>query len=80
MSGPKRYDYVATTTPTPDNDKNVRSGKDEDAVGDKGKDKRKAEQGSCNWIYLRDGTSLTELLREELGVDIEVKYEHGKGE
>lgn len=46
-------------------------------MGDKSKDKKKVEQAGygCNWIYLRDGTSLTELLREELGVDLEVEYE-----
>lgn len=28
--------------------------------------------GIGDWIYLRDGTSLTELLRKELGVDVSV--------
>ncbi|KAL6703571.1 Mitochondrial matrix iron chaperone [Coniothyrium glycines] len=28
--------------------------------------------GMGDWVYLRDGTSLTELLRKELGVDVSV--------
>ncbi|CAO2650891.1 Nn.00g091880.m01.CDS01 [Neocucurbitaria sp. VM-36] len=28
--------------------------------------------GQGDWIYLRDGTSLTEILRKELGVDVSV--------
>ena len=26
--------------------------------------------GSGDWVYLRDGTSLTELIRKELGVEL----------
>lgn len=73
VSGPKRYDYVATSTATastaPDNEKRGSGG--EEDVG--GKYKGKVDQG-CHWIYLRDGSSLTELVREELGVDVEVGY------
>ena len=28
--------------------------------------------GSGDWIYLRDGTSLTELIRKEIGVEVGV--------
>jgi len=28
--------------------------------------------GVGDWIYLRDGSSLTELVRKELGVDVSV--------
>lgn len=28
--------------------------------------------GIGDWVYLRDGTSLTELIRKELGVDLTV--------
>lgn len=28
--------------------------------------------GSGDWIYLRDGTSLTDIIRKELGIDNEV--------
>lgn len=29
--------------------------------------------GSGDWIYLRDGSSLTELIRKELGVQLDVE-------
>lgn len=32
----------------------------------------KEGSGSGDWIYLRDGTSLTDIIRKELGVDNEV--------
>ena len=32
--------------------------------------------GEGDWIYLRDGSSLTDLLRKELGVEVEL---HGHG-
>lgn len=69
VSGPKRYDYVATAAAAaaPD-DGQGRGGKEE--VGGKGEVGGKEEVGG--WIYLRDGSSLTELLREELGVEVEV--------
>jgi frataxin len=31
--------------------------------------------GVGDWIYLRDGTSLTELLKDELGVKLGVDYD-----
>ena len=31
---------------------------------------QKEDGGSGDWIYLRDGTSLTELIRQELGVEL----------
>ena len=72
MSGPKRYDYVASASATAppahdDDDEKGRGNKKEESG------KGKVEQG-CSWIYLRDGSSLTELLREELGVEVEVGY------
>jgi frataxin len=33
--------------------------------------------GVGDWIYLRDGTSLTDLLRKELGIEVDV---HGEVE
>lgn len=33
---------------------------------------QKEGHGSGEWIYLRDGTSLTDLLRKELGIDATV--------
>ena len=32
--------------------------------------------GEGDWIYLRDGTSLTDLLRRELGISVDL---HGHG-
>ncbi|KAI1132347.1 mitochondrial chaperone Frataxin [Nemania abortiva] len=32
---------------------------------------QKQDTATGNWIYLRDGSSLTDLLREETGVDVE---------
>jgi frataxin len=31
---------------------------------------QKEGAGQGDWIYLRDGTSLTELVRKELGIDL----------
>ena len=31
---------------------------------------QKAESGSGEWIYLRDGSNLKELLRKELGINL----------
>lgn len=36
---------------------------------------QKADGGIGDWIYLRDGSSLTELLRKELAVDISIDGE-----
>lgn len=33
--------------------------------------------GRGDWVYLRDGTSLTELLRKELGISVDVHHEEG---
>jgi frataxin len=30
----------------------------------------KEGSGQGDWVYLRDGSSLTEILRKELGVDV----------
>jgi len=54
VSGPKRYDWVV--------DAATADGEDADAAGDDGHGGR--------WIYLRDGSGLTELLRREIGVVI----------
>ncbi|KAL9105372.1 MAG: hypothetical protein Q9187_008722 [Circinaria calcarea] len=56
LSGPKRYDYVA----------------DEGSGGEEADDDGKAEgHEGGRWVYLRDGSTLTGLLREELGVVLE---------
>ena len=35
----------------------------------------KEGSGSYDWVYLRDGTRLSELLRKELGVDMSVDHD-----
>lgn len=32
----------------------------------------KEGSGQGDWVYLRDGSSLTEIIRKELGVDVGV--------
>lgn len=70
MSGPKRYDWVVAG----DAGQHEKEGSavvvdDADAAGDDGNGGR--------WIYLRDGSGLSELLRKEIGVVIE--SEDGEG-
>ncbi|KAF2272906.1 Frataxin [Westerdykella ornata] len=36
---------------------------------------QKQDAGKGEWIYLRDGTSLTEIIRKELGVDLDLDDE-----
>ena len=33
---------------------------------------QKEGSGSGDWVYLRDGTSLTQLLKKELGIDVDL--------
>ncbi|RYC64911.1 hypothetical protein CHU98_g1309 [Xylaria longipes] len=40
---------------------------------------QKQDTARCDWIYLRDGSSLSEILREETGVDIEASLRTPKG-
>ena len=57
ISGPKRYDWViAGASQSHKEDSTIDSG---DAGSTGGK-----------WIYLRDGGSLSELLKKELGVEV----------
>ena len=42
-------------------------------LGDGQQDKQDTASG--DWIYLRDGSKLTDILRDELGVDITVPVE-----
>ena len=55
VSGPKRYDWV---------EKGSGEGGGED--GEKGK----GEGGRGEWVYLRDGSTLSGLLEEEVGVRV----------
>lgn len=37
----------------------------------------KGESGVGDWVYLRDGTSLTQLLRKEMGITVGESFHHG---
>ncbi|KAL8899803.1 MAG: hypothetical protein Q9192_001397 [Flavoplaca navasiana] len=67
ISGPKRYDYVFTSPSAPEiaDEMTGGNGAARSGVGVNGGE-RKGE-----WVYLRDGTTLTRLLKEELGVDMD---------
>lgn len=56
VSGPKRYDWVVT---------GAGQHEKEDSVADAGDDGRGGK-----WIYLRDGSSLSDLLKKEVGAVI----------
>ncbi|EXJ60816.1 hypothetical protein A1O7_04969 [Cladophialophora yegresii CBS 114405] len=57
ISGPKRFDWVIPSSSQDHKAESTVDGGDDGATGGK-------------WIYLRDGSSLTELLKNELGVEI----------
>ncbi len=58
-SGPKRYDYIIRDP--------VETNEDEGGAGGaQGRMRRRGE-----WVYLRDGSTLSGLLREELGVEVD---------
>lgn len=63
ISGPKRYDYVAINPAETDRDSSGGNGASTGGAGIDGREKR------GTWVYLRDGSTLSEVLREELGVD-----------
>ncbi|KAI4104287.1 MAG: hypothetical protein LQ339_003906 [Xanthoria mediterranea] len=67
ISGPKRYDYVLTSPSTPEtsDDSTGGDGAARSGVGIEG------EEQKGEWVYLRDGSTLTELLKEELGIDMD---------
>ncbi|KAL8835661.1 MAG: hypothetical protein Q9176_006782 [Flavoplaca citrina] len=67
ISGPKRYDYVLTSPSAPEtaDDMTGGDGAARSGVGVHGGERK------GDWIYLRDGTTLTRLLKEELGVDMD---------
>ncbi|KAI4115843.1 MAG: hypothetical protein LQ345_003640 [Seirophora villosa] len=66
ISGPKRYDYVGGSDPTPSSDE--LGGGDGASRGGAGVVDEERKGG---WVYLRDGSTLSGLLREELGVELE---------
>ena len=65
VSGPKRFDWVVVTQSSTDS---MNAKQDtEGSTGTLGDD---GSLGGGRWIYLRDNTSLTDLLKDELDVEI----------
>ncbi|KEF51483.1 uncharacterized protein A1O9_12400 [Exophiala aquamarina CBS 119918] len=62
VSGPKRYDWVVAGDAGQHEKEGSVMADDAEAAGDDGAGGR--------WVYLRDGSSLSELLRREIGVVI----------
>ncbi|KAL8833274.1 MAG: hypothetical protein Q9170_004377 [Blastenia crenularia] len=65
ISGPKRYDYVVTDPPETDGASAGGDGASRAGVTVVQPESR------GGWVYLRDGSTLSELLREELGVEVD---------
>jgi len=57
VSGPKRYDWVIPSSSQDHKEDSTIDGGDDGSTGGK-------------WIYLRDGSGLSELLKKELGVEV----------
>lgn len=88
VSGPKRYDFVALFDDKGMKKSLFKKSGNIYIKKAMGLKEKKGEQGQeqqqqqeqeqnrrdCQWINLRDGVSLTELLREELGVEVDVDY------
>ena len=70
VSGPKRFDYVLPTpiTEASEGSSSEIGGPSEPIDQAAREDTTPVEGGE--WIYLRDGTGLSDLLREELGVEL----------
>ncbi|KAI4241782.1 MAG: hypothetical protein L6R40_004328 [Gallowayella cf. fulva] len=74
ISGPKRYDYVVTplsssSSPEPEETRTGGDGASRSGVG------IGRQEGKGQWMYLRDGSTLSGLLKEELGVQMEEEEE-----
>ncbi|KAL9027861.1 MAG: hypothetical protein Q9196_003677 [Gyalolechia fulgens] len=65
ISGPKRYDYVAVDPAETAEGSTGGDGASRGGAGVVGQEKR------GGWVYLRDGSTLSEVLREELGVELD---------
>ncbi|KAL8636792.1 MAG: hypothetical protein Q9228_005856 [Teloschistes exilis] len=70
-SGPKRYDYVVTSaslSSTPETSEGTSGGDGaaQSGVGVEGQEMK------GDWVYIRDGSTLTGLLEEELGVRMNI--------
>ncbi|KAL8856193.1 MAG: hypothetical protein Q9178_007231 [Gyalolechia marmorata] len=67
ISGPKRYDYVLIPSSSPETSETSAGGDGaaRSGVASEGQEKK------ADWVYLRDGSTLSELLKEELDIDME---------
>ncbi|KAL8912913.1 MAG: hypothetical protein Q9172_007403 [Xanthocarpia lactea] len=67
ISGPKRYDYVLIPSSSPETSETSTGGDGaaRSGVGFESQEKK------ADWVYLRDGSTLSELLKEELDIDME---------
>ncbi|KAL8798268.1 MAG: hypothetical protein Q9200_007801 [Gallowayella weberi] len=63
ISGPKRYDYVLTPLSSSPPEGGDGASRDGAGIASQG--------GRGEWVYLRDGSTLSGLLREELGIEME---------
>jgi frataxin len=72
VSGPKRYDWVVAGDAGQHEKEGSVGADDADFAGDDG------EGGK--WIYIRDGSSLSELLKSEIGVVLPTDAEGGEGD
>ncbi|KAL8939616.1 MAG: hypothetical protein Q9216_003258 [Gyalolechia sp. 2 TL-2023] len=66
ISGPKRYDWVAIDQAETDEGSTGGDGASRGGAGIVGRQEKRG-----GWVYLRDGSTLTEVLEEELGVDLD---------
>lgn len=71
VSGPKRYDWVVVSQSSQDS-MNAK----QDTEGSTGVLGDDGTLGGGRWIYLRDGSSLTELLKDELDITLSHEGEH----
>lgn len=72
VSGPKRYDWVVAAGDAGQHEKEGSVVSDDtDPAGDDG--------AGGKWIYIRDGSGLSELLKREIGVVVATEVEGGEG-
>ncbi|KAL8717405.1 MAG: hypothetical protein Q9181_008334 [Wetmoreana brouardii] len=76
ISGPKRYDYVLTPSPSssPEAAEDSTGG---DGAARSGLGLEDGQEMRGEWVYLRDGSTLRGLLTEELGVVLDADRDDG---
>ena len=65
ISGPKRYDWVPVTTNGQNEKADTGADLDPNLVV-------KGDMRGGHWVYLRDGSTLTDWLKKELDVDVKI--------